>query len=56
MTAPGADGDRMLVAELVGLVDEAEHYGWASLEERLAYLDRRRKLRHHVVDAAGEDS
>lgn len=56
VTTPGADRDRILVAELVGLVNDAEHYGWASLEERLAYLDRRAKLRHHVVDATGDDS
>lgn len=53
MTAPGADGDWMLVVELVGLLNDAEHYDRASLDERLAYLDRRAKLLHHVVDARG---
>ncbi|MBX4178401.1 hypothetical protein [Streptomyces geysiriensis] len=58
MTAADTGGcrDRMLVAELVGLLNDAEHYARATSDERLAYLDRRAKLLHRLVDATGDES
>ncbi|MER6599729.1 hypothetical protein ACWDBC_08350 [Streptomyces parvus] len=58
MTAADTGGpqDRMLVAELVGLLNDAEHYVLGTPDERLAYLDRRAKLLHRLVDATGDES
>ncbi|GAA3311829.1 hypothetical protein [Streptomyces cinereospinus] len=59
MTAGGAAGqasDRMLVAEMVGLLNDAEPYAWGTEDERLAYLERRAKLLHRLVDATGDES
>ncbi|MFI5825565.1 hypothetical protein ACIA8I_41975 [Streptomyces rishiriensis] len=48
---PGTD--RLLVAELVGLLNDAEHYGdpCSTPDSRLDYLDRRAALLHRLVDA-----
>ncbi|MEU2098715.1 hypothetical protein ACFWGE_21470 [Streptomyces bacillaris] len=53
---PGTD--RMLVAELVGLLNDAEHYSdpGSTSDSRLDYLDRRAALLHRLVDAVGDES
>ncbi|MFF8322919.1 hypothetical protein ACF06V_37925 [Streptomyces bobili] len=59
MTAADATGqavDRMLVAELVVLLNDVEHYVVGTPDERLAYLERRAKLLHRLVDAIGAES
>lgn len=59
MTAPDTEGqaaDRFLVAEMVGLLNDAEHYVWGTSDQRLAYLERWAKLLHRLVDATGDES
>ncbi|MER6474586.1 hypothetical protein [Streptomyces collinus] len=59
MTAPDAAGqaaDRFLLAEMVGLLNDAEHYVWGTSDQRLAYLERRAKLLHRLMDATGNES
>lgn len=59
MTTGGAAeqaADRMLVAEMVGLLGDAEHYAWGTGDQRLAYLERRAKLLHRLVDVTGDES
>ncbi|OIK28313.1 hypothetical protein [Streptomyces malaysiense] len=53
---PGTD--RLLVAELVGLLNDAEHYDGpgSTPDSRLAYVDRRAALLHRLVDALGDES
>ncbi|MFZ4161521.1 hypothetical protein ACOZDE_24330 [Streptomyces griseoincarnatus] len=53
---PGTD--RLLVAELVGLLNDAEHYDGpgSTPDSCLAYLDRRAALLHRLVDALGDES
>ncbi|MFE4423303.1 hypothetical protein [Streptomyces sp. NPDC056817] len=53
---PGTD--RLLVAELVGLLNDAEHYNGpgSTPDSRLAYVDRRAALLHRLVDALGDES
>ncbi|AZS74869.1 hypothetical protein DDE74_31590 [Streptomyces lydicus] len=55
-TEPGTD--RLLVAELVGLLNDAEHYSspGSTSDSRLAYLDRRAALLHRLVDALSDES
>ncbi|MFF1650947.1 hypothetical protein [Streptomyces sp. NPDC058240] len=45
--------DRVLAADLVGLLNDAEHYHGPGSEadSRLAYLYRRAALLHRLVDA-----
>ncbi|MEU1465489.1 hypothetical protein ABZ467_33445 [Streptomyces sp. NPDC005727] len=59
MTTGGAAeqaADRMLVAEMVGLLGDIEHYVWGTGDQRLAYLERRAKLLHRLVDVTGDES
>jgi len=59
MTAPDAEeqaADRFLVAEIVGLLNDAEYYPWGTSDQRLAYLERRAKLLHRLVDVTGDES
>ncbi|MFF4560656.1 hypothetical protein [Streptomyces sp. NPDC001435] len=53
---PGTD--RLLVAELVRLLNDAEHYDGpgSTPDSRLTYLDRRAALLHRLVDALGDES
>ncbi|MFF2426913.1 hypothetical protein [Streptomyces mirabilis] len=53
---PGTD--RLLVAELVGLVNDAEHYNGpgSTPDSRLDHLDRRAALLHRLVDGVGDES
>lgn len=53
---PGTD--RLLVAELVGLLNEAEHSDGpgSTPDSRLDYLNRRAALLHRLVDAPGDES
>ncbi|GAA2769601.1 hypothetical protein GCM10020219_041070 [Nonomuraea dietziae] len=37
------------------LLNDAEHYARASLDQRLAYLERRAQVLHWLVDALGEE-
>ncbi|WP_435260606.1 hypothetical protein [Streptomyces sp. 1222.5] len=46
----------MLVAELGGLLNDAEHDGVGTPDQRLAYLERRATLLHRLVDATGDES
>ncbi|MFF2262121.1 hypothetical protein [Streptomyces albidoflavus] len=48
----------MLVAELVGLMNDAEHYSGpgSTSDGRLGYLERRAALLHRLVDATGDES
>ncbi|MDG9709642.1 hypothetical protein [Streptomyces sp. DH10] len=50
--------DRLLVAELVGVLNDAEHYvgPGSGVDSRLAYLDRRAALLHRIVDALGDEA
>ncbi|MDQ0994785.1 hypothetical protein [Streptomyces sp. V3I7] len=50
---PGTD--TMLIAEVVGLLNSAEHYLTAGADARLHYLDKRAAL-HRLVDATGYES
>lgn len=58
MTTVEPGTDRLLVAELVGLLNDAEHYTGpgSSPGSRLDYLDRRAALLHRLVDALGDES
>ncbi|MFJ4648205.1 hypothetical protein ACIP6Q_32405 [Streptomyces bobili] len=60
MTAarPAAEpqADKLLVAEMVGLLNDAEHYADPGSDSRLAYLDRRAALLHRLVDALGDET
>lgn len=58
MTAVEPGTDRLLVAELVGLLNDAEHYNSrrSTTDSRLDYLDRRAALLHRLVDAVGDES
>ncbi|GHA51660.1 hypothetical protein GCM10010345_65260 [Streptomyces canarius] len=59
VTAPGAAGqaaERCLLAEMVGLLNDAEHYAWGTSDQHLAYLERRAKLLHRLVDVTGDES
>lgn len=48
----------MLVAEMVGLLNDAEHYSGpgSTPDSRLDYLERRAALLHRLVDATGDES
>ncbi|MEV6995648.1 hypothetical protein AB0N87_42080 [Streptomyces sp. NPDC093228] len=48
---PGGRDDRA-----IGLLNDAEHYAWGTSDQRLAYLERRAKLLHRLVDATGDES
>lgn len=50
---PGTD--RLLVLEVVGLLNAVEHYPTASAAARLHYLDMRAALLHRLVDATGHE-
>lgn len=58
MTATDRQADRLLVADLVGLLNDAEHYSGpgSSSYSRLDYLERRAGLLHRLVDAVGDES
>ncbi|MFD5191031.1 hypothetical protein ACFWMU_23245 [Streptomyces sp. NPDC058357] len=58
MTAGGPATDRLLIAELVGLLNDAEHYNSrrSTTDNRLDYLERRAALLHRLVDAVGDES
>ncbi|GAB1339798.1 hypothetical protein ACE1SV_63880 [Streptomyces sp. E-15] len=59
MTAVEPGTDRLLVAELVGLLGDAEHYNsrlGSTIDRRLDYLERRAALLHRLVDAIGDES
>ncbi|CAM5385135.1 hypothetical protein [Streptomyces viridochromogenes] len=58
MTAVEPGTDRLLVAELVGLLNDTEHYNGpgSTLDSRLDSLDRRAALLHRLVDALGDES
>ncbi|MYR39685.1 hypothetical protein GTX14_31610 [Streptomyces sp. SID4944] len=58
MTAVEPETDRLLVAELVGLLNDAEHYNGpgSTSGSRLDYLERRAALLHRLVGAVGEES
>lgn len=58
MTAAEPQADRLLVADLVGLLNDAEHYTGpsSSTDSRLDYLERRAALLHRLVDAVGDES
>lgn len=43
--------DTILIAELIGLLNAAEHYLTAGDDARLHYLDKRASLLHRLVDA-----
>ena len=55
MTAAGRGVDPALVAEVVGTLGDAETMGFVSVEEELAYLDRRARLLHRLVDVLGDE-
>lgn len=55
MTAAGRGVDPALVAEVVGTLGDAETMGFVSVEEKLAYLDRRARLLHRLVDVLGDE-
>ncbi|MGW7244511.1 hypothetical protein [Streptomyces sp. NPDC054804] len=56
MTTIETGTDRLLVAEIVGLLNDAENYTVADVDGRLAYLDRRAALLHQLVDALRDES
>ncbi|MFF3730856.1 hypothetical protein ACFYXM_11170 [Streptomyces sp. NPDC002476] len=58
MTTAEPGTDRLLVAELVGLLSDAEHYNSrrSTTDSRLDYLERRAALLHRLVDAVGDES
>ncbi|MBB3724455.1 hypothetical protein [Nonomuraea dietziae] len=43
------------VHDVLALLNDAEHYARASLDQRLAYLERRAQVLHWLVDALGEE-
>ncbi|CAK7286445.1 hypothetical protein [Streptomyces misionensis] len=57
MTDVEPQADRLLVAELVGLLNEAGHYSGpgSTPDSRLNYLERRAAL-HRLVDAVDDES
>ncbi|MYV47136.1 hypothetical protein [Streptomyces sp. SID2888] len=57
-TAEPAGTDRLLVAELVRLLNDAEHYDGPGFtpDSRLDCLNRRAALLHRLVDALGDES
>ncbi|MEV5203177.1 hypothetical protein [Streptomyces sp. NPDC053720] len=58
MTAAEPGTDRLLVADLVGLLGRAEDYNGPGSRpgSRLDYLERRAALLHRLVDAVGDES
>ncbi|MEU5980397.1 hypothetical protein [Streptomyces sp. NPDC047315] len=58
MTAVEPATDRLLIAELVGLLNDTEHYNSrrSTTDIRLDYLERRAALLHRLVDAVGDES
>ncbi|MEU1076476.1 MULTISPECIES: hypothetical protein [unclassified Streptomyces] len=52
----GHPADALLVAELVGLLGDAENYIALSTDERLRYLERRAESLHRLVDALGDEA
>ncbi|WEH43999.1 hypothetical protein [Streptomyces sp. AM 2-1-1] len=58
MTIAGPGTDRLLVADLVGLLGDAEHYSGpgSTPGSRLDYLERRAALLHRLVDVVGDES
>lgn len=52
--SPGTD--TLLIVEVVGLLNSAEHYLTAGADARLHYLDKRAALLHRLVDATGYES
>lgn len=58
MTTTGPGTDRLLVADLVGLLGRAEDYNGpgSTPGSRLDYLERRAALLHRLVDAVGDES
>lgn len=59
MTSVEPGTDRLLVAELVGLLGDAEHYNsrlGSTIDRRLDYLERRATLLPRLVDAIGDES
>ena len=51
----GGGVDPTLIAEVVGALGDAEAYGFVSVDEQLAYLDRRARLLHWLVDVLGDE-
>ncbi|MFC9951762.1 hypothetical protein ACFVIN_14880 [Streptomyces prasinus] len=58
MTAAEPGAETLLVAELVGLLDDAEQYSdpGTGIDSRLTYLDRRAGLLHRLVGALGDEA
>ncbi|MFE7111151.1 hypothetical protein ACFU98_32260 [Streptomyces sp. NPDC057575] len=58
MTTAEPGTDRLLVADLVGLLGRAEDYNGpvSTPGSRLGYLERRATLLHRLVDAVGNES
>lgn len=59
MTAVEPGADRLLVAELVGLLGDAEHYDsrrGSTIDRRLDNLERRAALLQRLVNAIGDES
>lgn len=54
MAAPGRP-DPTLIAEVVGVLGDAEVYGFVSAAEEQAYLERRARSLHRLVDALGDE-
>ncbi|CAL9674430.1 hypothetical protein SUDANB105_07768 [Streptomyces sp. enrichment culture] len=48
--------DTLLVAEVVGLLNDPENYAVADVDRRLGYLERRASLLHRLVDATGDEA
>ena len=55
MTGPGRGVDPTLVAEVVGILGDAEAVGFVSVDDELGYLDRRARLLHRLVDVLGDE-
>ncbi|MEV3907394.1 hypothetical protein [Streptomyces canus] len=51
----GRPADPVLVAEIVGLLGDAENYVALSTGERLRYLERRAQMLHRLVDVLGDE-
>jgi hypothetical protein len=49
------DPCRVIVAEMVGLLHEAQCYSFVDEEQRLDYLDREARLLHRLVDVIGDE-
>lgn len=58
MTTAGPGTDRLLVAEVVGLLSDAEHYNTrhSTTDSRLDYLERQAALLDRLVDTIGDES